>query len=103
LHQIKKAFKDKWGTSFEVGDEMIVGLYYQKWGTSYYIYVLLKGFHLVFMLSYLMHDLKFLMPLKNYRVNGNDQVYELNEDTMSGIRFVLASLNDDQCPCLELL
>jgi hypothetical protein len=95
LRQVKKAFKNKWGTSFEVGDEMVVGLYYQKWGTSDYTYVLLKDSHLVFMHSYLVHAIKFLMPPKDYRVSGNDQVYELNEYTMSRIKFVLASLNDD--------
>jgi hypothetical protein len=33
LHQAKRAFKNKWGTSFELGDEVVVDLYYQKWGT----------------------------------------------------------------------
>jgi hypothetical protein len=34
LHCVQKTFTNKWGTSFEVGDYVVVGLYYQKWGTN---------------------------------------------------------------------
>ncbi len=32
---------------------------------------------------------------KDYRVNGNELVYNLTEDALFDIRFVLASLDDD--------
>ncbi len=54
LHQVKKAFQDRWGTSFEVGDEVVTSLYYQKWNTSDSIFVLLKDSHPIFMHSHVM-------------------------------------------------
>ncbi len=82
---VQKSFIDKWGTSFEVGDYVVASLYYQKWGTNEYSYVLLKYFHLAYVHSHLVCAFKFLMSPKDYRVNGNSLVYELNDDTLIGI------------------
>ncbi len=30
----KKEFIDKWSTSFAIGDDVVVGLYHQRWGSS---------------------------------------------------------------------
>lgn len=32
---------------------------------------------------------------KDYRVNGNEHVYDLTKDALFDIKFVLASLDDD--------
>ncbi len=66
LNQVKKASNDKWGTSFEVGDEMVTSLYYKNWGTSEHTYVLLKDSHLVFMHSYFVCGMQLLLPPKHY-------------------------------------
>jgi hypothetical protein len=39
---------------------------------------------------------KFLMPPKDHIVNGNDGVYEMSEDTLSGINSIIATLEDDE-------
>lgn len=30
LHRVQKTFKNKWGTYFELGDYVVVGIYYQR-------------------------------------------------------------------------
>jgi hypothetical protein len=47
------------------------------------------------MYSHLVRVVKFLMPPKNHRVNGNDVVYELPEDVVQSINEVVASLEVD--------
>jgi hypothetical protein len=54
VHQVKKVFQDRWGTSFEVGNEVVTSLYYQKRGTSDSTFVLLKDSHPIFMHSHIM-------------------------------------------------
>jgi hypothetical protein len=39
---------------------------------------------------------KFILPLKDHKVNGNDIIYEMNEDTLSGINFIIATLQDNE-------
>jgi hypothetical protein len=38
----------------------------------------------------------FLMPPKDHIVNGNDGIYEISENTLSGIKSVIARLEDDE-------
>ncbi len=40
LHKIKNDFTNAWCSSYEVGDDVVVGTYYQKWGTTNDSYVL---------------------------------------------------------------
>jgi hypothetical protein len=42
LCKVTKAFTNGWGISFEEGDDVIGGIYYQKWGHIDTSYVLLK-------------------------------------------------------------
>ncbi len=34
LRKVKKAFTNRWGKTFDEGDDAVVGLYYQKWGNN---------------------------------------------------------------------
>ncbi len=34
LHKVKAPFIDNWENSYEEGDDVVKGLYYQKWGNS---------------------------------------------------------------------
>jgi hypothetical protein len=95
LHHVQKAFTNKWGTSFEVGDYVVASLYYQKWGTNEHSYVLLKDSHLAYLHSHLVCAFKFLMSPKDYRVSGNSLVYEFNDDTLIGIQSVIVTLEED--------
>jgi len=36
------------------------------------------------------------MPPRDHVVSGNDGVYEMSEDTLSGINFFIATLEDDE-------
>jgi hypothetical protein len=92
LHKVTKAFTDNWGTSFEEGDDVVGGIYYQKWGHSDTSYVLLKDSQQVYIFSHMVRAIKFLMPPRNHRMNGNDHVYELLGETMQNITEVIASL-----------
>ncbi len=74
---------------------MVMGLYDQKWGTNDSTFIMLKDSHPIFMHSHLVRVVKFLMPLKDYRVSGNDPMYELNEKAISSIKSILTSLDDD--------
>ncbi len=53
LHKINKNFTNAWGSSYEVGDDVITGVYYQKWGTFESSYVLLEASQIVFTYSHL--------------------------------------------------
>ncbi len=41
LHKVKENFIDAWGSSYEVGNNIVVGTYYQKWGTYESSYVIM--------------------------------------------------------------
>jgi hypothetical protein len=89
MHTIKKEFPNKWGTSFAIGDDVVAGLYYQRWGNGDISFVLLKDSHVVCVA-------KFLMPHKDHIISGNDSVYEMSKDTLSGINYVITTLEDDE-------
>jgi hypothetical protein len=39
IHKVKKAFTNQWGMIFYKGrDDVVIGLYYQKWGNNEYFY-----------------------------------------------------------------
>lgn len=92
LHTLKEAFTDKWGTSFDEGDEVVAGKYYQKYHENY---VLLKNSHTVYMHAHLVRCVKFLMLPKNHRVSGNDCTYELPESELEKIVDTIATLELD--------
>jgi hypothetical protein len=43
FHQVRRTFTNKWGTSFIVGDVVVAGLYYQRWG-HWIIICIVEGF-----------------------------------------------------------
>jgi len=42
MHTIRKEFANKWGTSFTIGNDVVAGLYYQRWGSSVEVLFCLK-------------------------------------------------------------
>jgi hypothetical protein len=93
LHTVKVTFIYKWGEEFDVEDEVLAGTFYQKWGNSESSYVLLKNSHSVFVHAMYVRDVKFAMLPKDYRVQGNDLVYELPTDALSGIKERIATVD----------
>ena len=96
LHTVKAPFIDEWDTSFNERDEVVAGKYYQKWGTAENLYVLLRNSHTVYMHAYFVRAVKFVMPPKDRRVQGNDMVYELLADARAGIISLIATLEADE-------
>jgi hypothetical protein len=96
MHTIRKEFTDKWGTSFAIGDDVVARLYYQRCSSSDRSFVLLKDFHVVYMLCNVVCVAKFLMSPRNHIVTSNDGVYEMSEDTLSGINSIITTLEDDE-------
>jgi hypothetical protein len=97
MHTTRKEFTDKWGTSFVIiSDDVVAGLYYQRWGSNDRSFVLLKDFHVIYVLCNLVCVAKFLMPPRDHIVSGNDGVYRMDEDTSSVINFVIATFEDDE-------
>ncbi len=68
MHTMRKEFIDKRGTSFAIGDDDVI----QRWGSSDRSFVLLKDYHVVYMLCSVVCVAKFLMPHKDHIVSGND-------------------------------
>jgi len=95
LHQVRRAFMDKWGTSFVARDSVVANLYYQRWGHNESFYMLLKNSHVVYMHVHLVWAMQFLMLAKDHRVGGNDRAYEFTMDTLLRIKLVITFLEDD--------
>jgi hypothetical protein len=94
LHQVSEQFTNMWGNTFELGDMIVVGTYYQKWGTRESSYVLLRNSHIVYLYSHLVRVVKFMMTFKQHCVNGIDVVLELHEDALQGIQHTIACIAD---------
>jgi hypothetical protein len=90
---VKVPFTCKWGEEFEVGDEALAGTYYQRWGRGESSYVLLKNSQTVFMHAKYVRAIKFVMMPKDYRVQGNDFVYELPSNALIGIKERIATVD----------
>ncbi len=95
LHKVNKNFTNAWGLSYEVGDDVVVSNYCQKWGTSEFFYVLLEAFQTIFTYSHLVRAIKFPMFAKHHHVNGYDHVYELFTYALDGMRSILFVLDVD--------
>jgi hypothetical protein len=78
-----------------MGEQIVVGTYYKKWGTSYSTYVLLKDSNVIFLYSHLVRATKFPMILKDYYIQENDLVCELPNDAIVVSRSRLVALEDN--------
>jgi hypothetical protein len=81
----KKAFTCVWGETFEVGDSVIEGTYYQKYGTGHDTYVFLRKSQKAYVAVENIQAVKFPMLLANHRVSGNDPVYKLQAEVEEAI------------------
>jgi hypothetical protein len=73
----KKSFTCVWGKTFEVGDSVIEGTYYQKYGTSHNTYVFLRKSQKAYVAVKNVQAVKFPILLADHRISGNDLVYKL--------------------------
>jgi len=90
---MKEAITNKWGTVFDVDDEVVVGMYYQKYHDNY---ILLKNSHVVYMHAHLVRSMKFLMLPKNHYVSWNDCKYELPASNFEKIMTSISTLDVDK-------
>jgi len=73
------------GHSFQASDIVVVGTYYQKWGTREKMYVLLHQSHTIYLHISHVWAIKFCMLLINHRVSGNEPIYTLQKYALVGI------------------
>ena len=96
VHTVRKAFSCEWGTDFEIGDTVVSGKYYQKWGQAQSAsYIFLKDSHIVYMHSYHVRAVKFLMLPSDQRVSGNVPIYKLPIEAYRGIISGIGDLDSD--------
>lgn len=69
---------------YEVGDDVVCGLYYQKKGKD--SYVLLNDSYLLNCHFHLIEATKFLTSPKDHQVSENDLVHKLLEGDIFGVK-----------------
>lgn len=75
---VQESFTCVWGNSFEVGDHVVEGIYYQRWGlstTNSYVY--LSASNPAYIHSHLVKAFDFPMVPSDYRVQGRDPTYKI--------------------------
>lgn len=85
VYTCQTRFRCKWGESFEVGDKVVQGRYYQKYGTGADTYVYLKTSHLAHCHVEYLRAVKFPMLMADHRVARNDAVYKLPNSVQEAI------------------
>ena len=71
VYTCNSAFVCKWGEEFILGDSVLEGLYYQKYGLGADIYMLLRKSHKAHILADHVCAVKFSMLLCDHHVSGN--------------------------------
>ncbi len=71
---------------FEVGDQVLAGTYYQKWGRGEFSYVHLCSSQVTFIHVDLVLVYKFRMLPTHHRVKGGNVVYQLLKETLEVIK-----------------
>jgi hypothetical protein len=84
-----------WGSSYEVGNDVIASTYYRKWGITKNFYVLSEASQIVFIYFHFVRAIKFPMLPKHHCVRGNNHVYELLAYAKHVIKSILAILDVD--------
>ncbi len=95
MHVFEEDYTCHCGYQFQVDDVVVIGTYYQKWGTWDSSYVLLQRSHIVY--SHVSHvrAIVFVMLPSNHRVQGNVHVYILLDYALAGITQALVILDSD--------
>ena len=72
-----QAFKCKWGKTFQVGDKVIQGRYFQRFGIGADTYLYWWKSHLAHKNVDYIRAVKFSVIITNHRVASNDPMYKL--------------------------
>ena len=89
---VTEKFTCAWGGEFDMGQHVIVGQYYQKWGTGTKNYVYRGRSAMAHVDASLVVHCKFHMVPAMHRVKGRDPVYVLSDESLDVIMTVLGSL-----------
>jgi hypothetical protein len=81
-----------WGQTFHASDITMVGKYYQNWGWTRFAYILLMHSQTTYVHACQVQIIKFPMLLADYKVQGNELVYELSTHEEDGIKHAIASI-----------
>ena len=94
-HIVEHEFDCVWGGHFEAGDYVISGTYYQKWGRpTANNYVFLRNSTEAFVDASSVLACKFQMTPRRHRVQGNDNVYTLSDETVDVINTALEEMDN---------
>jgi hypothetical protein len=88
-HVITNNFTCAWGDEFQVGDLVIVGIYYHKWGHGEHNYVFLGYSQVAYIYVHLILACKFAMLPCHHRVKGDKLVYKLPNEVLHVIKSCL--------------
>jgi hypothetical protein len=86
MFTFSKPFTCPWGHQFCIGDMVVVGRYYQKWGHGESSCVLLRRFEVFYIYVCHVRVFKFPMLPTYHKVQGNDLVYKLPKFAKDDIR-----------------
>jgi hypothetical protein len=92
---VKEAFECVWEGSFEVGNCVVAGTYYQRWGRSDRTYVYLNEFRVAYINADAVIACKFLMQPASYRVKGQESIYKIYEDTLALIKLAVHRVDEE--------
>ena len=87
-----EGFNCVWRGEFEVGQYVILGKYYQKYGRGRNSYIFLKDARPVYIDATLVLACKFSLLPATHRVKGGDPVYVLTNESIDVIRTSLECL-----------
>jgi len=85
-HIVQDRFTCPWGDEFDVGDHVIIGLYYQKWGIDDNGYEFLTNSQMAFFYTHLVLACKFMMLLVHDKMKGSEPIYQLPNEVLQLIK-----------------
>lgn len=92
-HVLNETLECSWGGHFQVGDSILSGTYYQKWGCKdLQNYVYLHSSQVAHVDASTVPACKFQMTAKEHRVKGGHHVYTLLEETLNVVNSALDCL-----------
>lgn len=75
---VRTPFSCVWGNDFEVGDEVVEGKYFQRWGNRESgNYVFPDGSHPAYIHSHWVKAIRFPMLMQDHRIQGGDPTHKL--------------------------
>jgi hypothetical protein len=92
---VKEPFECVWRGSFEVGNCVVAGTYYQRWGRTDMTYVFLNESRVFYVNADLVIACKFLIRPTSYKVKGQESIYKISNDTLALIESAVHRMDEE--------